>query len=94
MLVLCLNVSVTFRISKYAYLLLGLNKALRRCKRAASLHSISIRSRFNTADRLQEATGRPHQKQAVACRRTYSAKCEHIEHQVYLLTGPGRIAKL
>jgi hypothetical protein len=94
MLVLCLNVSVTFRSSKYAYLSLQPNKGLRRCKLAAALHSISTHVLFNTADRLQEATGRPHQKPAVALRRTYSVKWEHIEHQMFLLTRPGHIAKL
>jgi len=38
--------------------------------------------RLNIADRLKEAVGRPNQKPAVACRRTYSAKWEHIEHHV------------
>lgn len=59
-LTLCLNVSVTFRSSKYAHLLLELSEALRCCELAAALHSITIHLRFNTADRLQEATGRPH----------------------------------
>jgi hypothetical protein len=87
-LVLCLNVSVTFRSSKYARLLLVLNKALRCCKLVASLHSISMHVRLNIADRLKEAVGRPNQKPAVACRRKYSAKWEHIEHRMFLLTGP------
>ena len=94
MLALCLNVSATFWSSKYARLLLVLNKALRCCKLAASLHSISMHVRLNAADRLKEAIGRPHQKPAVDWRRTYSAKWEHIEHQMFLLTGPSRIVKL
>jgi hypothetical protein len=93
-LALCLNVSVTFRSSKYARLLLVLNKALRCCKLAALLHNISMHVRFYIADRLKEAIGRPRQKLAVACRRTYSAKWEHIEHQMFLLTGPGCMVKL
>jgi hypothetical protein len=81
---------VTFRSSKYAPLLLALNKALRCCKLAALLHGISMLVRLNiVVDRLKEAIGRPHQKPAVACRRTYSSKWEHIEHQMSLLTGPG-----
>jgi hypothetical protein len=83
-LALCLNVSVTFRSSKYAHLLLV---QLRCCKLAASPHSISMLVRLNIADSLKEAIGRPHQKPALACRRTYSAKWEHIEHQLFLLTG-------
>lgn len=87
-LVLCLHALVTFRSSKYARLLLVLNKALRCCKLAASLHSISMHVRLNIADRLKEAVGRRNQKLAVACRRTYSAKWENIEHHMFLLTGP------
>ena len=93
-LALCLSVSATFRSSKYARLLPVLNKALRCCKLAASQYSISLHVRLNIADRLKEAVGRPNQKLAVACRRTYSAKWQHIEHRMFLLTGPGRIVKL
>jgi len=93
-LALCLNVSVAFRSSKHARLLLVLNTALRCCKLAASVHSISMHVRLIIADGLKEPIGRPYQKPAVACRRTYSAKWEHIEHQMFLLAGPGRIVKL